>query len=123
METLRSGVRDLGIGLTAFGGNSSMGPGGYAGTPLDATLPVTAQIPQQLKRPPVAVVLVLETMESPTADQVMRGAAKAVVDQLSAYKAFGLTHVMLDFRRDSLGEMLEILELVAKEIRPAVDRV
>ena len=30
---------------------------------------------------------------------------------------------MLDFRRDSLGEMLEILELVAKEIRPAVDRV
>src|SRR3989441_4158908 len=37
---------------------------------------------------------------------------------LSAYKALGLTHVMLDFRRDSLGEMLEILELVAKEIRP-----
>ena len=50
-------------------------------------------------------------------------ARQAVVDQLSAYKAFGLTHVMLDFRRDSLGEMLEILELVAKEIRPAVDRV
>ena len=48
---------------------------------------------------------------------------QAVVDQLSAYKALGLTHVMLDFRRDSLGEMLEILELVAKEIRPAVDRV
>ena len=50
-------------------------------------------------------------------------ARQAVVDQLSAYKALGLTHVMLDFRRDSLGEMLEILELVAKEIRPAVDRV
>src|SRR3989442_8853939 len=50
-------------------------------------------------------------------------ARKAVVDQLSAYKALGLTHVMLDFRRDSLGEMLEILELVATEIRPAVDRV
>ncbi len=90
MGTLQSGVRDLGIGLTAFGGNSSMGPGGYAGTPLDATLPVTAQIPQQLKRPPVAVVLVLETMESPTADQVMRGAAKAVVDQLSAQDSVGI---------------------------------
>src|SRR3989454_10763770 len=50
-------------------------------------------------------------------------ARQAVVDQLSAYKALGLTHVMLDFRRDSLGEMLEILELGAKEIRPAVDRV
>src|SRR3989449_9452074 len=50
-------------------------------------------------------------------------ARQAVVDQLSAYKALGLTHVMLDFRRDALGEMLEILELVAKEIRPAVDQV
>jgi hypothetical protein len=90
MQTLQSGVRDLGLGLTAFGGASSMGPGGYAGTPLDATLPVTAQIPQQLKKPPVAVVLVLETMESPSADQVMRGAAKAVVDQLSPQDYVGL---------------------------------
>jgi probable F420-dependent oxidoreductase len=49
-------------------------------------------------------------------------ARQAVVDQLAAYKALGLTHVLLDFRRDSLGEMLEILELVAKEIRPVVDR-
>jgi hypothetical protein len=67
-----------------------MGPGGYAGTPLDATLPVTAQIPKQLTKPPVAVVLVLETMESPSADQVMRGAAKAVVDQLSPQDSVGL---------------------------------
>ena len=90
MQTLQSGVRDLGIGLTAFGGASSMGPGGYAGTPLDATLPVTAQIPQQLKKPPVAVVLVMETMESSSADQVMRGAAKALVDQLSPQDFVGL---------------------------------
>src|SRR5437899_8741705 len=50
-------------------------------------------------------------------------ARQAVVDQLSAYKALGLTHVMLDFRRDSLGEVLEILELVAKEGRPAPELV
>jgi alkanesulfonate monooxygenase SsuD/methylene tetrahydromethanopterin reductase-like flavin-dependent oxidoreductase (luciferase family) len=51
----------------------------------------------------------------------VRDARQVVVDQLGAYKALGLTHVMLDFRRDSLGEMLEILDLVAREIRPAVD--
>ena len=46
---------------------------------------------------------------------------QAIVDQLCAYKALGLTHVMLDFRRGSLTEMLEALDVVAKEIRPAVD--
>ncbi|HMC09175.1 MAG TPA: VWA domain-containing protein, partial [Actinomycetota bacterium] len=90
IQALQSGVRDLGIGLAAFGGASSLGPGGYAGTPLDATLPVTAQIPQQLRKPPVAVVLVLETMESPQADAVMRGAARAVVDQLSPQDYVGV---------------------------------
>ena len=29
---------------------------------------------------------------------------------------------MLDFRRDTLGEMLEALDVVARDIRPAVDR-
>lgn len=50
----------------------------------------------------------------------VRRSVQVVVDQLCAYKALGLTHVMLDFHRDTLGEMLEDLDLVAKEIRPAV---
>ena len=33
-----------------------------------------------------------------------------------------LTHVVLDFRRNDLEEMLDVLELVATEIRPAVAR-
>ena len=52
----------------------------------------------------------------------VRDSRQAIVDQLGAYKALGLTHVMLDFRRDTLAEMLENLDLVAREIRPAVDR-
>ena len=44
-----------------------------------------------------------------------------VVDLLGAYKKAGLTHVMLDIRRDSLTEMLESLDVVANEIRPAVE--
>lgn len=44
----------------------------------------------------------------------------AFIDQLRQYKALGLTHVAIDFRRDDLGEMLEVLDLVAREIRPAL---
>jgi probable F420-dependent oxidoreductase len=47
---------------------------------------------------------------------------QALIDQLADYKKLGLTHVMIDFRRDSLTEMLEALEVVTSEIRPAVDR-
>jgi probable F420-dependent oxidoreductase len=50
------------------------------------------------------------------------GSRQAVIDQLGAYKALGLSHVTLDFRRDTLGEMLEHLDVVAREIRPAVEK-
>jgi probable F420-dependent oxidoreductase len=50
------------------------------------------------------------------------GSAQAVIDQLAEYKALGLSHVVLDFRRESTGEMVEILDRVTGEIRAAVDR-
>lgn len=52
----------------------------------------------------------------------VRAERQSIVDTLCGYKALGLTHVMIDLRRDSLAEMLEMLDLVTKEIRPAVDR-
>jgi probable F420-dependent oxidoreductase len=52
----------------------------------------------------------------------MKEARQAIVDLLGAYKKAGLTHVMLDIRRDSLGEMIENLDLVATEIRPRIDQ-
>jgi len=52
----------------------------------------------------------------------LRESRQAIVDQLAGYKRLGLTHVALDFRRDTLAEMLDALDLVATEIRPAVDR-
>jgi probable F420-dependent oxidoreductase len=52
----------------------------------------------------------------------VRTERQSVVDTLCAYKTLGLTHVALDGRRDSLPEMLDLLDLVTKEIRPAVDR-
>jgi len=92
MALLQAATRDLGTGLVVIGGADSYGPGGYAGTTLEATLPVQIQIPQNMKKPPVAVMLVLETTESPQGDQVLRGAAEAVIDQLTPRDYVGITN-------------------------------
>ena len=42
--------------------------------------------------------------------------------RLVATSALGLTHVLIDFRRDDLARMLELLELVTATIRPAVEK-
>lgn len=54
--------------------------------------------------------------------ELLKGSSQPVIDQLAEYKALGLSHVVLDFRRESTGEMVEILDRVTGEIRPAVDR-
>ena len=92
MALLQASVRDLGTGLVVIGGAESYGPGGYAGTPLETTLPVQIQLPQDMQKPPVAVMLVLESTESMQGDQVLRGAAEAVVDQLTARDKVGVTN-------------------------------
>jgi probable F420-dependent oxidoreductase len=51
-----------------------------------------------------------------------RSRRQEIVDRLAAYKALGFTEVLLDFRRDTLDEMLDDLDAVATEIRPAVNR-
>jgi len=91
MNLLQASVRDLGTGLVVIGGTESYGPGGYAGTPLETTLPVQIQLPQDMQKPPVAVVLVLESTETGQGDQILRGAAEAVVDQLTARDMVGVT--------------------------------
>ena len=55
-------------------------------------------------------------------DELLAKGAQAVVDELAAYKRLGLSHILLEFRRDDLGRMLEILDLVTGTVRPAVDR-
>ncbi|MHB8507423.1 MAG: VWA domain-containing protein [Candidatus Dormibacteria bacterium] len=91
MAALSAAVRDLGLGLAAFAGPDSFGPGGYQGTPLEAALPVEMQISDRSSKPPVAVVLVLESMEDQGADAVMRGAAAAVVGKLAPHDLVGVT--------------------------------
>jgi len=55
-------------------------------------------------------------------DDLIEQGTQAIVDTLAAYKRLGLTHIVLEFRRDDLARMLEILELVTSSVRPAVDR-
>jgi probable F420-dependent oxidoreductase len=54
-------------------------------------------------------------------DDLLEQGTQAVIDRLAEYKRLGLAHLMVDFRRDELGRMLELLDLVATKIRPAVD--
>jgi hypothetical protein len=60
MALLQQYVRDLGRGLVVAGGEDSYGLGGYAGTPLEAALPVTMQIRSDQQRPQVALGLTLD---------------------------------------------------------------
>ena len=55
-------------------------------------------------------------------DDLLAKGTQAVVDTLVEYKRLGLSHIVLEFRRDDLGRMLEILDLVTSAVRPAVDR-
>jgi len=55
-------------------------------------------------------------------DDLLAKGTQAVVDTLVEYKRLGLSHMLLEFRRDDLGRMLEILDLVTSAVRPAVDR-
>jgi len=53
-------------------------------------------------------------------DDLARQGAQAVTDLFGEYQRLGLAHLMVDFRRDDLGRMLELLELVATKVRPAL---
>ncbi len=91
LSALAASVKELGHGLVAVGGPTSYGPGGWQGTPLEDALPVAMDLPNRKEKPKVAVVLVMETMEDPRADQVALGAAEAVIDKLGPDDQVGVT--------------------------------
>jgi hypothetical protein len=41
---LEAAVRDLGVGLVCVGGDQTYAAGGYRGTPLEETLPVSMEL-------------------------------------------------------------------------------
>jgi len=53
-------------------------------------------------------------------DDLIAQGPQAVIDALGAYARVGCRHVMLEFRRDDLPRMQEILELVTRTVQPAL---
>jgi uncharacterized membrane protein len=91
MHILQAYVRDLGRGLIVSGGENSYGVGGYANTPLEQTLPVTMDIPQHKETPDIAVVLIVEDLESNPAVNISKEAAKGVVGLLTPRDQVGVS--------------------------------
>src|SRR5438067_6018703 len=91
MQILQAYVRDLGRGLVVSGGENSYGVGGYANTPLEQTLPVTMDIPQHKETPSIAVVLIVESLESNVEINISKEAAKGVIGLLSPNDQAGLS--------------------------------
>jgi probable F420-dependent oxidoreductase len=54
-------------------------------------------------------------------DPLVAQGPQALIDQLGEYKRLGVRHVLIEFRRDDLGRMLELLGLLVGTVRPAVD--
>ncbi|APR83164.1 Hypothetical protein A7982_08513 [Minicystis rosea] len=57
IDALASYVRDLGGGLVLMGGDRSMGPGGFARTPLEEVSPVSFDLKQERRRASLAEVI------------------------------------------------------------------
>jgi probable F420-dependent oxidoreductase len=75
------------------------------------------QAAEQAGRPFDTIAL---SLRLPLRTDAVQESRQAIIDQYCAYKALGLTHLVVDFRRDNLAQMLETLDLMVTEIRPAV---
>ena len=60
IQALASYVRDLGGGLVLMGGDRSMGPGGYAKTPIEDVSPVSFDLKQERRRASLAEVIAID---------------------------------------------------------------
>ncbi len=90
MTALQVACRDFGIGVGMVGGDTSFGAGGYRGTPLEETLPVSMDVKKQKRLPSVAVALVIEDLEIQSTVNMSIEAAKATMDLLEPIDQVGV---------------------------------
>jgi uncharacterized membrane protein/Mg-chelatase subunit ChlD len=62
-------VHDLGRGLLMIGGDNSFGAGGWRRSPIEQALPVTMDIPTQLRLPPVSIVILIDVSGSMSVEE------------------------------------------------------
>ncbi len=87
---LESAVRDFGVGLVCVGGDQTYAAGGYRGTPLEATLPVSMELDSKKVLPSGAVVLIMHGMEFNGGNQVARDCAQGVLAALGPTDQMGV---------------------------------
>jgi len=104
-EALQTYVAETGGGLTAIGGPHSFGVGGYAGTPLEAALPLKMDVRQTATVPTVAVVLVIDTSGSMEAfgtelakEELAKEVAASVIDHLGEHDLIGVITFDQEYR-------------------------
>src|SRR5205085_11346724 len=73
------------------GGQNSYSLGNYANTPLEQTLPVRMDIPQHKETPSIAVVMIIESLESDTPINISKEAAKGVIGLLTPRDMVGIS--------------------------------
>ena len=89
-KLLESAVRDFGVGLVCVGGDQTYAAGGYRGTPLESTLPVSMELDSKKVLPSGAVVLVMHGMEFNNGNQVARECAQGVLAALGPTDEMGV---------------------------------
>ncbi len=90
MRLLETAVRECGVGLVCVGGDQTYAAGGYRGTPLETTLPVSMELDSKKVMPSGAVVLVMHGMEFMNGNQVARDCALGVLDALGPQDEMGV---------------------------------
>ncbi len=96
MLAVQSYVRDLGGGLVVVGGPTSYGVGGYFRTPLEETLPVEMQIKDELRRPTLTIVFIIDKSGSMTS-------AGSGVSKMELAKEAAIRSIELLFPTDRVG--------------------
>lgn len=111
VTTLRTAVRDDGVGLLVLGGAHSLSLGGYAGTGLDALLPVQSLTPGGVRRRRFALQLVLDRSSS------MNDLAGGLDPKIAMARTAARTAVALAARDgDELGVVA--FDAVARDVVP-----
>ncbi len=103
LEALGSYVRDLGGGLLVMGGDKSMGPGGYARTPIEEVSPVSFDLKQEKRRASLAEVIAIDisgsmaaTVGGKTKLELANEAAARSAELLGSGDQLGVEHVDTD---------------------------
>jgi uncharacterized membrane protein len=100
MDALASYVRDLGGGLLLFGGEKSLGPGGYGRTPIEEVSPVSFDVKQERRRASLAEIIAVDYSGSMAASvgrrtklELANEAAVRSAELLGAGDKLGVMHV------------------------------